>query len=76
MEGNVTRAATLSSSAPASTQARTTATSLATGWRDFFGGMPRAAREAKSGPFDAWLRGTVVADPAARDAATPHPSTS
>jgi aromatic ring-opening dioxygenase catalytic subunit (LigB family) len=37
--------------------------------RDFFGGMPRAARDAKSAAFDAWLREAVVADPAARDAA-------
>jgi aromatic ring-opening dioxygenase catalytic subunit (LigB family) len=37
--------------------------------RDFFSAMPRAARDAKSGPFDAWLRETVVADPEARDAA-------
>ena len=37
--------------------------------RDFFSGLPRAARGAKSGPFDAWLQETVVAEPAARDAA-------
>jgi aromatic ring-opening dioxygenase catalytic subunit (LigB family) len=37
--------------------------------RDFFGPMPREARAAKSGPFDAWLRQAVEAEPAARDAA-------
>jgi len=36
--------------------------------RDFFGPMPRAARAAKSGPFDEWLRRVAVADRAARDA--------
>ena len=36
--------------------------------RDFFGGMPREARAAKSGPFDEWLRQAVAAEPAARDA--------
>ena len=36
--------------------------------RDFFGPMSRETRAAKSGPFDVWLRETVVAEPAARDA--------
>ena len=36
--------------------------------RAFFAGLPRQARAARSGPFDAWLREAVVADPATRDA--------
>jgi aromatic ring-opening dioxygenase catalytic subunit (LigB family) len=36
--------------------------------RDFFARTPREGRAARSGPFDAWMRKAVLAEPAARDA--------
>ncbi len=39
---------------------------------EFFSRLPREARDAHSGAFDAWLQKAVVADPAARDEALAH----